>query len=262
MRRYIDLSIPIEADVISDPEPMRPRIGYMAHAETFATMAPYFPGLMQSDLPGGESWAVETVQLSTHSGTHMDAPWHFHSTQDAALPGGPRASDTIDMVPLDWCHRPGVKLDFRELPDGHVVTGAQVEAALAHAGHTLAPLDIVLINTRAGGLYGSPDYMAAGVGLGREATLWLTERGVRVVGTDAWSWDAPFVHTAKRWEATRDPAIIWEGHKAGREIGYYQMEKLTNLEALPPTGFEVMCFPVKIARASAGWTRAVGVVGG
>ena len=33
-------------------------------------------------------------------------------------------------------------------------------------------------------------------------TLYLTERGVKVVGTDAWSWDAPFSHTARRWAET------------------------------------------------------------
>ena len=96
--------------------------------------------------------------------------------------------------------------------------------------------------------------------MGREATLYLTERGVRVVGTDAWSWDAPFSHTAKRWAETRDPAIIWEGHKAGRIRPYYQIEKLTNLASLPPFGFTLSCFPVKIERASAGWIRAVALI--
>jgi kynurenine formamidase len=36
-------------------------------------------------LPDGEGWAVETVSLSTHNGTHLDAPYHFHSTMDNAL---------------------------------------------------------------------------------------------------------------------------------------------------------------------------------
>jgi len=29
---------------------------------------------------------------------------------------------------------------------------------------------------------------------------------------------------------------------------------------LPPTGFTVACFPVKIRSASAGWTRAVAIL--
>src|SRR6202020_2389329 len=68
-------------------------------------------------------------------------------------------------------------------------------------------------------------------------------------------WDAPFVHTRKRWLETNDPVIIWEGHKAGREIPYCHMEKLQNLEQLPAHGFAVACFPHKIKAGSAGWTR-------
>ncbi len=101
-----------------------------------------------------------------------------------------------------------------------------------------------------------------GCGMGADAMLYLTERGVQVVGTNAWSWDAPFSHTARRWAETRDPVIIWEGHKAGRIRPYYQIEKLTNLDAVPATGFTFCCFPVKIERASAGWIRAVAMVEG
>jgi len=53
--------------------------------------------------------------------------------------------------------------------------------------------------------------------------------------------------------------LIWEGHKAGRDIGYCHLEKLHNLEVLPPTGFTIACFPMKIRAASAGWTRAVAI---
>ena len=44
---------------------------------------------------------------------------------------------TIDEVPLDWCFQPGVKLDFTALPDGYVVSAADVEAELARIGNTL-----------------------------------------------------------------------------------------------------------------------------
>ena len=164
---------------------------------------------------------------------------------------------SIDEVPLEWFFRPGVKLDFQHLPDGHVVTADEVETELRRIGHELQPFDIVLINTRAGSCVGTEEYLAAGCGMGREATLYLTSRGVRVTGIDAWGWDAPFAHTRKRWLETRDPSIIWEGHKAGREIPYCHMEKLHNLDQLPPNGFTVACFPHKIKGGSAGWTRAV-----
>lgn len=254
-RKLIDISVALEAGIASDPPMMLPQIDYQSHADTAAQVAAFFPGLTAADLPGGEGWAVETLTVSTHNGTHLDAPYHHHSTMDGGKP-----SATIDEIPLDWCLRPGVKLDFRHLPDGHIVQPEEVEAELERIGHDLQPLDIVVVNTSAGVRYGQDDYLISGCGMGRDATLWLLERGVRVTGTDAWSWDAPFALTAKRWAETRDPSIIWEGHRASMVTGYCHMEKLSNLDSLPLTGFEISCFPIKIKGASAGFTRAVAIL--
>ena len=106
----------------------------------------------------------------------------------------------------------------------------------------------MVVNTAAGAAYGRPDYVARGCGMGRAATLYLLERGVRVTGTDGWSWDAPFVHTKERYAQTGDAGLIWEGHRAGMEIGYCHLEKLHNLEALPATGFLVSLLPVQHQR--------------
>src|SRR5215212_4117908 len=219
-RRFVDLSIYLENDVISDPAPFGPKIQYHKHENTAAQIAGFFPGLKKEDLPDGAGWAVETVNLSTHNGTHLDAPYHFHPTMNK----GERAI-TIDEVPLDWCFQPGVKLDFRAKEDGHVITAKEVEEELKRIGHELQPL----------------------------------EKSIRLTGTDAWSWDAPFFFTAQKWAKDHDPSIIWEGHKAGRDIGYCHLEKLHNLEALPGDGFTIACFPHKIRGASAGWTRAVAI---
>jgi kynurenine formamidase len=255
-RRFVDLSITLENDVITDPPFMRPKITYQTHGETVAELQHFFPGVTGDQVPGGEGFAAaEWVTLTTHNGTHLDAPYHYHPTMN----GGERAI-TIDEVPLDWCFRPGVRLDFRHFQDGHVVTADEVAAELDRIGHDLQPLDIVLVNTRAGLSVGDPNFVNIGCGMGYEATMYLTSRGIRVTGTDAWSWDAPFSYTAARVKETGDTSLIWEGHKAGRDIGYCHLEKLHNLEALPDSGFTVSCFPHKVKGASAGWTRAVAII--
>ena len=164
-------------------------------------------------------------------------------------------------MPLEWFFNPGVKLDFRHKEDGYVVTAADIEAELARIGHDLKPLDIVVVNTAAGMALANrdPAYVSRGAGVGYDGTMYLLERGVRVTGTDAWSWDAPFVHTKDKVAETGDAKLIWEGHRAGVDIGYCHIEKMHNLEVLPPTGFMISCFPNKIEGASAGWTRAVAI---
>jgi kynurenine formamidase len=255
LMQIIDLSIPLANDIPADP-PLQPvSIAYTGHDAGAHELADAFPGLSPEQLPEGKGWAVERVKITTHNGTHMDAPWHYHPTMN----GGERAM-TIDEVPLDWCMRPGVRLDFRSRPDGYVVTAQDIDAELARIGHVLAPLEIVVCATGAGPRFGHEDYIHSGCGFGREATLHLVEQGVRIVGTDGWSWDAPFSATRERFARDRDPSIIWEGHKAGRERGYCQLEKLHGLEQLPDDGFTVICLPVKIKGGSAGWTRAVAVV--
>jgi kynurenine formamidase len=253
-RRIVDLSIYLENDVVSDPEVFRPKIEYIDHKMSVPELAGFFPGLQSSDLPDGEAWAIERVELITHNGTHLDAPYHFASTMNK----GERAI-TIDEVPLDWCFQPGVKLDFTRFDDGYVATAEDVAAELARIGHVLSPLEIVVVNTSAGKRYGQRDYVTAGCGIGYEATMFLLERGIRLTGTDGWSWDAPFVYTKEKYLVSGDSSLIWEGHKAGRDIGYCHLEKLHNLEALPPAGFTIACFPMKIRAASAGWTRAVAI---
>jgi kynurenine formamidase len=255
MPRLIDISIALEDTIYADPPGLAPSIRYLDHRENVPSILSFFPGLREDDLPDREGWAIEHVNLTTHNGTHLDAPWHYASTMNH----GERAI-TIDEVPLDWCYKPGVKLDFRHFPDGYVAAPTDVEAELRRIGHTLSPLEIVLVNTSAGAAFGQKDYVARGCGMGRAATLYLLERGIRVTGTDGWSWDAPFVYTKEKYLKTGDASLIWEGHKAGREIGYCHLEKLHNLEALPSSGFTVSCFPVKIRDASAGWTRAVAIL--
>jgi kynurenine formamidase len=253
---YIDLSISIEPGLPSDPEMMIPRIDYVDHQTGAEQMKDFFPGLQTKQLPDGLGWSLEFMHLTTHSGTHLDAPWHYHPKMSQG-----KKALTIDEIPLEWCFSDGVVLDFSNKADGDGISADDVEHCLGQMGYTLKPLDIVLVRTGADAFWGSADYLVKGAGMTRESTLYLLDRGIKVVGIDAWSWDRPLPFLAKAFQDSGDPSVVWEAHFAGIEKGYCHMEKLTNLDKLPrPFGFKVACFPVKIRSASAGWCRPVAIV--
>ncbi|MGQ4874935.1 MAG: cyclase family protein [Promethearchaeia archaeon] len=261
--KFIDLSIPIinPDELVFDPPLTQPKIEYHDHDTGAEEMAFAFYKLdPKKHLPNGKGWATESLQLSTHSGTHMDAPWHYAPIQDKEI--GERKAMTIDEFPLEWGIGPLIVLDCTDFEDGYVLTPEDIDAKLENIGHRLQKGDILCVHTNAAKYFGTKEYTSHGVGIGKAATIHIVKQGVHVVGTDAWSWDAPFIITNLKWkkmirQKNPDPSIIWEGHFAGIERGYFQMEKLTNLDKVPPVGATIYCFPIKIARASAGWVRAV-----
>lgn len=252
--RLIDLSVALEHEAVSEPLPAR--IHYVTHeAEGLAQMQQFF-GVAPADLvySAGQGWAIEEVHAITHTGTHVDAPYHYGATSEG------RPARRIDEVPLEWCFAPGVILDMRHKGAGEVIAVADLEAALERIDYALRPRDIVLLQTGADKRLESKEYFAQ-PGLGREGVLWLVERGVRVIGIDAYTLDRPFAAMVADYKRTGDGRHIWPAHFAGLSREYCQIEKLANLDQVPrPHGFYVSCLPVKIKGASAGWCRAVALV--
>ena len=251
--RIIDLSVALKAGIASDPPSMLPSITYCDHAEGAKWFAAAFPGLKPEQLPDGEGPAMEQVTISTHNGTHLDAPWHFHSTMDGGKP-----ALKIDEVPLEWFFSDGVVLDMTAKADGEEIDVADVEGELERIGHELAELDIVLVRTGRDEHYGQPGYMALGPGVTLAATRWLFERGVRVMGIDAWGWDRPLYMQAQEALERDEPGVFWAAHQA--DLPYSQIERLVNLGQLPATGFKVACFPLRIVGGSAAPARVVAIL--
>jgi|SRR5215831_6082224 len=111
-RRFVDPSIYWRTTSSPTRRRSGSRVTHHTHEDTAGQIAS-FPGLQKADLPDVQGWAVEAINLSMHNGTHLDAH-HFHPTINRA-----ERAITIDEVRLEWCFQPGVKLDFRNTPDGH-----------------------------------------------------------------------------------------------------------------------------------------------
>jgi len=252
--RLIDRSVPLEHEAVSEPLPAK--IRYITHdGEGLRQMQQFF-GVKPADLvySHGLGWAIEEIQAITHTGTHVDAPYHYAPTAEG------RPARRIDALPLEWFFAPGVLLDLRHKAAGEFITVEDLQAALERIAYRLQPLDIVLLQTGADQRLHTPDYFAQ-PGLGREGVLWLTEQGVKVIGIDAYTLDRPFASMVADYRRTGDGRYIWPAHFAGLTREYCQIEKLAHLDQLPrPHGFHISCLPVKIKDASAGWCRAVALV--
>lgn len=250
--RIIDLSAPIAHSPADATAFDRVEIRSTSHAEG-ADQIHTSLGVPPALLRDGEGWAIEEfTKLGTHSVTHVDAPWHDNSQIQG------RKAATIDELPLEWFFSDGVVLDMTRKADGEQVEPGDVEAALATIGDTLKPLDIVLLRTGRDAFSGRPDYVLRGCAVSPGATRWLFERGVRVMGIDAWGWDGPLDRQAREALTRQEPRVFRAAHQG--DLPYSQIERLVNLGSLPPVGFQVSCFPLKIRGGSAGPARVVAIL--
>ncbi len=245
----VDLSLPIRSDPAEMPEPLRTEIEYVDHAGGAAQIQALF-GVGPELLRDGEGWTTETfLRFGTHNSTHVDAPWHYNSTI-----GGERAQ-AIDELPLDWFFAAGVVIDATDRADGEALSAADVEERVPRP---LASKDIVLVHSGRDAYADDLDYIARGPGVTAEATRWLFEQGARVMGIDAWSWDAPLHLQAEEAKRTGDAGVFWAAHQV--DLPYAQIERLCNLAELPLQGFQVACFPLRIEGASAAPARVVAIL--
>ncbi|WP_102271722.1 cyclase family protein [Cytobacillus massiliigabonensis] len=249
--RIVDLSVSIEKE-LKDPLPFS--IRYESHEEGAELGAKLF-GVHPEDFPEGKGLAGEELTLAGHAGTHVDAPWHYWPTSEG------RPSRTIDEMPLEWFYGDGIVLDFTDKPPAYEVTISDLKQKLIEINYELKPFDIVMIRCDADKKRYEDNYAQIHVGVSAEATLWLIEQGIKVMGTDGWGWDTPLKKQAADFKENPRPGVLWAAHYIGKEREYCQIEKLANLDQLPPYGFKVSVFPVKIKGGSAGWTRAVAFLG-
>lgn len=250
-KRIVDLSKEI-AHNSSDPRFMRVKIKHHRHgrARWLVRLLGLPFGLMPRAFAG---WADDTItRLGVHATTHIDAPWHYGPTDAGGQP-----LPAIHDMPLDLCFGPGVVFDVRHKADGDAITVADLQASLAKSGAALAAGTIALIHTGRDAFQGQADYWKRGTGMSAEATEWLIDEGVKVMGIDQWGWDLPFHVQIKSSRETGNRELFWAGHLVGRHKPYWHMEQLRGLDQLPAHGFDVAVFPLRLKDASAAPARVV-----
>jgi kynurenine formamidase len=237
VKRIVDLSMPVHMDMLTFPRVPPPAITvYESHEEFAERIGAANHGVRSLT-------ASYLVVVNDHVGTHCDARKHIVPTAGGA-----------DTIPLDWCISDGVVLDFTEAEKGHRITPDEIEAELDRIGYDLKDRDIVLIHTGAGSYNTDERYRTDHPGMTAEATRWLIERGVRMMGIDAITFDPPV------W-AMFESNHLWEAHRVMWDEEYWHVENLMNLEQIGrPHGFQLCLLPVKWVGTTAAPVRAIAIV--
>jgi kynurenine formamidase len=249
--RIFDLSAPV-GDNRGEPVPVK--VDLLDHVAGAAVLGRSH-GVTAADFPDGCAISMETVTLSTHCGTHIDAPLHYgpRSVEGPAAP--------IDALDLRMFFGPGLLLRFDADPGRGAVTRAEMADALVRAGRMPGPGVIVLCDVGAAALWGTDAYFTQFRGISAEATELLLDAGVQVIGTDAFGFDPPFHAMLDAYRETSRTDALWPAHMLGRRRPYCQIERLSGLTELPADhGFTVACFPIRLTGCGASWTRAVAIM--
>ncbi|MFS0823143.1 cyclase family protein [Bacillus sp. 1P02SD] len=252
MKLY-DLSSYWEANPMA--EPWRLNVEFSSSEEQAELMAERL-GLDTDDFQDRMAMSGEHVsgEFLFHVGTHVDAPFHF-----GPLCEGERAK-TIDELPLDDFYGDGVVLDMRHKEPRSGINVEDVKAALEEMNYTIKPKDIVLIMTGFDKHIYTEKYLKDQPGMTGEATEWLIDQGVKLMGIDAYTFDRPFGAMVESVKAG-DKSALFPAHFLGRKKEYYHIEKLANLDKLPKRhGFKFCAFPTKVKGGTAGSVRAVAMI--
>lgn len=154
----------------------------------------------------------------------------------------------------------GVVIDMSHKPDFEAISAKEIKDFLSKKKIQLKKGMIVLIRTDRDRLMGTKDFPDKGTGMSAEATEWLIDQGIKVMGIDQWGWDLPLKYQIKKSKETGNREVFWEGHLVGTRKEYLHIEQLTNLKSLPCSGFKVCVFPLKIVGASGAPARVVAMV--
>lgn len=251
--KIVDLSKPIKYNK-ADPWFMRVVIKHKSHKQ--AKWLIRLLGLPFRLFPKGfEGWADDTIKkMGVHATTHIDAPWHYSPTTAG------KPSKAIDEIPLEWCYGKGLIIDMKHKPDFEAITVDDIKDFLQRENLVLERDMIVLVKTGRDKFNGTKEFPYIGTGMSAEATSWLIDQGIKVMGIDSWGWDLPLSYQIKKAKETSNPDLFWQAHLVGRDKEYCHIEQLVNLDALPYSGFKVAVFPLKIVGASAAPARVVAIM--
>jgi len=201
---------------------------------------PLFPGTAPIELEaiertedppamGRRSLNVTRLSMGVHTGTHMDAPFHF-------FPSGL----TIDRIPLEQCLGPALLVDLRGL-----AASSEIDlTAIPDLKNKLSQTRKLILNTGWAQYWGDATYFTDHPRISAESAAFLVDCGIHLIGVDTPSVDR----------------LPFPAHLAFLSNGVVILENLTNLDAIGTDEFQLTVLPLKLTGRDASPVRAIASV--
>ena len=212
--KLIDLSYPLEHEQLNFP--WDPKISVLPH-NTVSSIG----------------YNITEISLSSHQGTHLDAPFHFYDD-----------GKTIDRVQLDRFYGPAVLVDLAPNSYLEAKTPIKVEMFKPYEDKFRQAAKIIY-RTGWDRMFGKPEFFSDFPTLTLEAARWIAERRIGMLGMD-----------------TPTPSTDWkECHLILLEenVEIVIVESLTKLDLLPEQ-FTFIGFPLNLKGRDGAPIRAVALV--
>ncbi|NTH16805.1 cyclase family protein [Agrobacterium rhizogenes] len=209
---------------------------------------PMHPPLVidKARLKARDGYYSQLLMISEHTGTHVDAPAHFHDDL---------MHMTIDTFPPDVLIAPAVLYDFsdKHLQPGDLISLDMVKTYEAEKGVQVGEGEIPLINFGWMQRYWRTDdrstwFVKNAPGIQEDAIIYFKERGIRAIGCDTVACDMAVIDGVG--QETTGHTTHWLPN------GILIIEMLTNLHQLSLRSLFVAT-PMKIKEGSGSPIRPV-----
>ena len=205
---------------------------------------PTFPGsppsqfIKHSDFEQ-DGYNLELFFASTHTGTHMDAPYHFTKN-----------GKKINQIPLERLIGPAtlIRLDNKETKmNNYAITKDDIRSFEEERKCNIPQQHIVIFYTGWQREHlRKKDYFTENPGLAKSAANYLVSKNTRVIGIDSPSIDIG--------RDSKFPA-----HLILTKAGIPIVENLANLQKIRSTEFDFMALPLNLKDTSGSPVRALAI---
>jgi kynurenine formamidase len=198
----------------------------------------------------GDVANVEILHFVPHSGTHMDAPYHFFSSLRH-----------VDELPIDCLIGPGIVVDLSSKKGCVAIQPTDIQVWESASSQSIQAGDIVLLRTDHYrtwklGPQGEAFWKNGWPYLDRSAVEYLAGKNIKALGVETFSPDMELPQDG----APSGALVERSSHHTFLPKGILVMECLAHLDEIPSPRCLVIALPLKLAGGSGSPVRVVAVV--